>query len=302
MIRIRKRVQNVEGSLVKAVILVLSGLFLLDIMGVIIKSMGDKYSVLQYTVARNSFGLLPILIFLFYSFGSKWNTGRFNLRDKIISVCRGLSIVFAQICFYLAVIKLEYATAATLAFASPIFLTALSVPILRNQVGPWRWFAVALGFIGIVIIIKPNSDIFSNESLLPLGAAFGYALAAVLVKLFPKEVHTARIQLYTQMTTLIATLIIAISTFSLTFILSLTDLFFLGLMGISGGIGVILLISGYRLTEPSLIAPFEYFALPISFILGWIFFLEWPFEKLFPGLLGIIFGGVIIAWRESRKK
>ncbi len=290
-----------KSDLVKAVFLILLGIFLLDVMGVIIKFMGEKYSVLQYTVARNFFGLFPVFVYLFYSHGFKSNSGQFNLRDKLISIGRGLSIVFAQVCFYLAILKLEYATAATLAFASPIFLTALSIPILGNFVGPWRWFAVAVGFMGIMIIIRPGSEIFTPAAFLPLGAAFGYALASVLVKLFSTEVHTAKIQLYAQVTTLIVTIFLALVTFSFSNIESINDLFLMAIMGISGGVGVILLISAYRLTEPSLIAPFEYFALPISFALGWIFFMEWPFDRLFPGVLGIVLGGTIIAWRESRK-
>ena len=302
MVKYIKLKKKNDGSLAKAILLVLLGLFLLDIMGVIIKFMGEKYSVLQYAVARNGFGLLPVLVFLVYSFGFKKDSGRFNLRDKVISISRGLSIVFAQCFFYLSLMKLEFATATTLAFASPIFLTALSILILANRVGPWRWSAVALGFFGVLIIIRPGSDIFTYEALLPLGAAFGYALAGVLVKLFPPEVHTAKIQLYAQMTTLIATIFIALITFSFSFIESSTDLFLLAAMGISGGVGVILLISGYRITEPSLIASFEYFALPISFALGWIFFMEWPFDRLFPGILGIVLGGMIIAWREGRAR
>ncbi len=290
-----------KSDLVKAVFLILLGIFLLDVMGVIIKFMGEKYSVLQYTVARNFFGLFPVFVYLFYSHGFKSNSGQFNLKDKLISIGRGLSIVFAQVCFYLAILKLEYATAATLAFASPIFLTALSIPILGNFVGPWRWFAVAVGFMGIMIIIRPGSEIFTPAAFLPLGAAFGYALASVLVKLFSTEVHTAKIQLYAQVTTLIVTIFLALVTFSFSNIESINDLFLMAIMGISGGVGVILLISAYRLTEPSLIAPFEYFALPISFALGWIFFMEWPFDRLFPGVLGIVLGGTIIAWRESRK-
>ena len=135
MVKYLKLRKKNEGSLAKAILLVLLGLFLLDIMGVIIKFMGEKYSVLQYAVARNGFGLLPVLVFLVYSFGFKKDSGRFNLRDKVISISRGLSIVFAQCFFYLSLMKLEFATATTLAFASPIFLTALSIPILGNRVG-----------------------------------------------------------------------------------------------------------------------------------------------------------------------
>ena len=289
------------SSLQKAIIYMLIGVFLLDIMGIIIKSMDNKYSVMQYAVARNFFGLFPLIVYLIISYDFRIKKNTFNIRHKLISVTRGLSIVFAQGCFYLSIMNLEYATAATLVFSTPIFLTALSVPILGNVVGYWRWSAVLLGFLGIVIIIRPGSEIFSIYALLPLGAAFGYALSSVLVKLFPKEVHTTNIQLYTQLTTLIAAIIICGFTLSFSYISSFYDLFLLAIIGFTGGTGVIFLIWGYRLVEPSLIAPFEYFGLPIAFALGWVFFSEWPFDKLFPGILGIVGGGLIIVWREGIK-
>ncbi len=293
--------KSTPSSLQKAIIYMLIGVFLLDIMGIIIKSMDDKYSVMQYAVARNFFGLFPLMVYVFIAYDFRIKKNTFNFNHKLISVGRGLCIVFAQGCFYFSIMNLEYATAATLVFATPIFLTALSVPILGNIVGPWRWSAVFFGFIGIVIIVKPGSDIFSIYALLPVGAAFGYALSSVLVKLFPNEVHTANIQLYTQTTTLLSAIIIASITLSFSYIDSLYDLFLLAIIGFTGGTGVIFLIWGYRLTEPSLIAPFEYFGLPIAFALGWIFFSEWPFDQLFPGVLGIVGAGLIIVWREGIK-
>ena len=290
-----------NSSLIRAITYVLIGIFLLDVMGIIVKSMDDKYSIMQYAVARNFFGLFPLFIYIFFSYRVRNKNNIFNFNHKLISVGRGLCIVFAQGCFYFSIMNLEYATAATLVFATPIFLTALSVPILGNIVGPWRWSAVFFGFIGIVIIVKPGSDIFSIYALLPVGAAFGYALSSVLVKLFPNEVHTANIQLYTQTTTLLSAIIIASITLSFSYIDSLYDLFLLAIIGFTGGTGVIFLIWGYRLTEPSLIAPFEYFGLPIAFALGWIFFSEWPFDQLFPGVLGIVGAGLIIVWREGIK-
>ena len=71
------------------------------------------------------------------------------------------------------------------------------------------------------------------------------------------------------------------------------------IIGLFGGIGVLCLIACYRLIEPSQIAPFEYFSIPISFLLGWYFFYEAPFAKLFPGVLIIILAGLIIIWREN---
>jgi drug/metabolite transporter (DMT)-like permease len=71
-------------------------------------------------------------------------------------------------------------------------------------------------------------------------------------------------------------------------------------MGLVGGFAVLALINAYRLARPSSLSPFEYFGIPFAFILGWFFFDEAPFEKLFPGVLFIVGGGILIAWRENR--
>ena len=82
---------------------------------------------------------------------------------------------------------------------------------------------------------------------------------------------------------------------------SLNDFLLLSIMGVCGGSGVICLIYAYRLAEPSLVATFEYFGIPFSILLGWLFFSELPLSKLFPGTIFIVLAGFIIIWRENRK-
>jgi drug/metabolite transporter (DMT)-like permease len=73
-------------------------------------------------------------------------------------------------------------------------------------------------------------------------------------------------------------------------------------MGLVGGFAVLALINAYRLARPSSLSPYEYFGIPFAFILGWLFFDEAPFAKLFPGVLLIMAGGLLIAWREHRNR
>ena len=87
-----------------------------------------------------------------------------------------------------------------------------------------------------------------------------------------------------------------------TYIESNTDFLILSLIGIFGGTAAILFIYSYRLIAASKIAVFEYLAIPSSFILAWIFFGEAPFDQLFPGVLLIVFAGMIIIWRDKNKK
>ena len=73
-------------------------------------------------------------------------------------------------------------------------------------------------------------------------------------------------------------------------------------MGGVGGTAVFLLISAYRMADPSSLSPFEYFGIPFSFMLGWVFFNETPFDSLFPGVLLIVGGGLLVVWRERGKQ
>jgi drug/metabolite transporter (DMT)-like permease len=81
---------------------------------------------------------------------------------------------------------------------------------------------------------------------------------------------------------------------------SLEDWLWIVAMGTAGGFGVLLLVMAYRRTEPSNLAPFDFFGIPFAFALGWIFFDETPFDTLFPGVILIVIGGLVIFWREWR--
>ena len=196
---------------------------------------------------------------------------------------------------------MELATASTLAFAGPLFITALSVPILKSRVGWMRWMAVVIGFIGIVLVMRPSgSELFEKSAFLPVIAAFGYALSSVLVRMFDESAPTALINLYTTLGALFCSTLLMVSLDVYQPIQSPTDWLWMVALGMVGGMAVFCLIVAYRLTQPSNLSPFEYFGIPFSFAIGYFLFDEAPVGKLFPGVLLIIAGGLLIVWRERR--
>jgi len=286
----------------RAVAYVLLAILLFDFQGVIIKFLGERYPVQQLAGFRNVFGLIPSLIVLALS--SEWHArGRLlRIRQWRLGLLRGLFIAMAQFCFYLSITKMELATASTLTYISPVLITLLSIPILKHRVGLWRWLAVIIGFVGVVMIMGPGSEIFTPYSLLPIGAAFGYSLSTVCVRLFDEHNPTALINMYASAGALLGTLAIVFVTSGYSEVESLQDWGLLLCMGLVGGFAVLALINAYRLARPSSLSPYEYFGIPFAFILGWLFFDEAPFAKLFPGVLLIIAGGLLIAWREHRNR
>ena len=287
-------------SLVQAILLSLAGIFLLDTMGAIIKHLGDSYPPQQLSAFRNFFGLIPSLLVLLIS--AEWrNSGRpVVIRQWRLALGRGLCVTFAQFCFYLSLVHLALATASTLVFAGPLFVTLLSVLLLRDRVGVWRWLAVAIGFGGVLLILRPGSDIFTPYALLPIGAALGYSLAAVTVRLIVDPVPSAMINLYSHVGAFLGSTGLTLVTTGFLPVASAADWAWIVAMGVIGGSGVLLLVMAYRRTRPSNLAPFDYFGIPFTFALGWFFFDEAPFDVLFPGVLLIVAGGGLIFWREGR--
>ncbi len=283
-----------------AVFFVLLAIFLFDLQGVIIKYLGDRYPVQQLASFRNLFGLIPSMLVLLLS--REWHAGgrRLRIRQWRLGLTRGFFIAGAQFCFYLSITKMELATASTLTFIGPVLITLLSIPILKHEVGLWRWLAVLIGFGGVLLIMAPGSEIFTFYSLLPLGAALGYSLSTVVVRLMDDHLPTALINMYASVGALIGALIILFSTTGYREVERAEDWWLLLAMGMVGGCAVLALIKAYRLAQPASLSPYEYFGIPFAFGLGWVFFDEAPFDKLLPGVFLIVAGGLLIAWRERR--
>ena len=283
----------------RAILTILGAIFSFSLMGVAVRFLTADYSVFQISFTRNLFGFLPILLMLAYSQQMNELKTPFVRREWLICVTRGGSVAMAQICLFTAYTKLEFATVGTLVFAGPFFVTALSVPVLGAQVGFWRWSAVFMGFGGVVMIMQPGIGIFSVFSVLPVMAALCYATSSTLVKLFPADYLSGVIQFRSQIFTAGFSLILWVCFDEIKPIASAADFALFLALGALGGAGVLGLVSAYRMTQLSLLAPFEYFGIPFALLLGWLFFAEAPIERLFPGVLAIVAGGLVIIWRQT---
>ncbi|XDZ66462.1 DMT family transporter [Alphaproteobacteria bacterium LSUCC0684] len=289
-----------SSSLLRAIIAILVGIAALDSMGVIVRMLGGDYPILMVSVMRNFFGLIPVIAILMMGPGLGEIRKIFKARHLLILALRGASVLMAQMSFYTALTKIEFATASALGFTSPFFISALSIPILGHRVGWVRFAAIVVGFAGVLTILKPFDEAFTIWMLLPVLAALGYGLSNVLVRLFPDDVPSAAIQTGQQWASFCFGLVLLFTISEPVPIASSTDAMLFILLGCFGGIGVMGLVVAYRLVEPSILAPFEYFGIPISFLLGWMFFDEAPFATLFPGVLFIVGAGLIIIVRERR--
>jgi len=288
----------VKNNLFIAVILSLSGLFLLDCMGIAIKYLRADYPAAQLSVFRNLFGMIPCFIALYFSKDWHDRGRKVVIKRWRFGLARGLIMSFAQLCLYTSYLYLPYALVATMEYTGPMMITLLAIPLLGEKFGWYKSLAVLTGFIGIIFIMQPWSESFNLYMLLPVMAAFGYSLARVTALNFSNDTPVPLINLYANIGTLLCAILLVITFNMWENFKNLYDVLILFIMGVAGGSGVLLLIYGSRKAELSKIMPFDYIEIFFALILGWIFFKEWPVDQLFPGALFIVTGGIIIYLRQ----
>jgi len=289
-----------KQSLWASALILIVAIFLFDVQGALIKHMGARYPVEQIAFFRNLFGIVPYFIVL--CFAREWRQkGNFlKMKRWKLGLGRGFLLILAQLSFYHAITNMQLATATTLAFSGPLFVTLLSIPILGHKVGVWRTLAVFIGFAGVVMVMQPTKDVFSWVALLPIAAAFFYACTSLSSRLFDPEVPTALISIYASGGAIVIAPIVVVLNGNWIMPESLSVWLWFVAMGSTGGLAVLLLITAYRMNDPSSLAPFEYFGIPFSFALGWVFFNEAPFDSLIPGVFFIVGGGLMVLWRERK--
>ena len=278
----------------KAIILNLSAWIVLPFMDTIAKYLSSEISFFQITWARYFFTVfwtLP-LMFFFFRKNLKWS------ENPKLQILRGITLLSANICFFYSISIISMAKALTLAFIAPLVTTALSTIILGEKVGIKRWSAVIVGFLGSLVVIRPGLIEFNLATFAALGTGFFYGVYLIITR----KLHTVDNPLLTLLITgvvgaLISSLFVPIIWINL----SQSQWLWLALMGIFACLGHLLLIYSLRYADASKLAPFGYFEIVTTIILGYYFFQDFPDIWTFTGLFIIISSGVYVFKREIKK-
>lgn len=240
-----------------------------------------------------------------------------GLRSKHpwLNLLRALLVVACNMFFFLALAALPIADAAAVFFISPILITALSIPILGEKVGPWRWFAIFAGLAGVLVMLRPGGDGWNLVALLPAVAALCYALMQMLTRRIGLADKASTLAFYVQATFVVGTslfgLVAGDGKFagsddpSLDFLLRAWRLpgsgeaLLLVSCGVMSAAGSWLVSQGYRIAAAASVAPFEYTALALSVVWGLLFWGDLPDVYTVTGMLLIAGSGLLVIWREN---
>lgn len=180
----------------------------------------------------------------------------------------------------------------------PLLVAALSGPILKEFVGWKRWSAIFIGFIGVMIILKPSNNVFSLEAIIPLVAALMFALYSLLTRYAARQ-DTSMTSFF--WTGIIGAVVMSIVGSGYWIALKPVDWAWLGLLCILACLAHYLLIKCYELSEASSLQPFAYLQLLFAIIIGLWIFSEKLEVHVVMGALLVVLSGLFAIWRERQK-
>jgi len=308
------RTQTGRVGAVRGIVLLLSAMLFFAVQDAVVKFVIQTFAVMQVLTWRLCFVVVLLTIIVVSKAGfSVLVTAHWRL------MCvRGLIAFLAFTIYYIALIQLPLADAATVLMTAPLFVTALSVPLLGEHVGLHRWGAVFIGFAGVVILLNPGADLFRPIILLPLISAFFYSMIPILTRLIDAQESSLAITFYTALTYAILCLIVsaAIHLWPATptsnglwkvlaepwqaFTLAAWGWVFLSSLLFT--IGVLAITLAYRVSEVSLLAPFEFVYILWAVIVGFVVFSDVPSIRVLIAGTIVAISGIYIALREAKLK
>lgn len=214
-------------------------------------------------------------------------------------VLRGAMLSSVTACVFYALQYLTLSMFSAILFTVPIFVSLISGPVLGEHVGPWRWFAIFVGFVGVVIIVSPFNESFHWASLLVLYAAIAMAVYSIITRKLASSVRPHILQLFTGIVGVITFLPFAVWLWQP---INVKSFILMMWVGFASWAGHELLTRAHRHAEASVLMPYSYSFIIYMTILGFIFYDEIPDIYTIIGTLVIIFSGLIIWYRERRLK
>jgi len=244
---------------------------------------------------RGFFGLLPTYFLI-----PKNKVKTFYTTDRSKEhLFRCLMGLMALIAIVIALRELPLAVVVSLSYAAPLFITVLSIFLLSEKVGVFRWLAVLIGFIGVIIIAEPGFKGMNYLYFLPLIFCIGMAFVTITIRKLSKTEPIWLISIFFTITISIA----GLATIPMGWIMpNFQDFILLVLIGVTGGSANLFLTQSYKLSEVSLVAPLKYLALIFAIIFGYLIWNEIPTIKTLIGASLVVLASLIIFRREIYHK
>ncbi len=281
-----------RADILRGVGLMVLAVGLYSVMDALVKWLGPAYPTLQLVFFRSLAAFIPIAFVL-------WRSGSLaglRTRRPLGHLLRALSGLTSLSLFFYAYTHMPLANVVAISFAAPLLVTALSAPLLGERVGWRRWSAVSIGFLGVLIMVKPDSGVFDRIALLALAATVCYALVIVFIrKLSRTETSAAIVFYYALSSTLVAGAFMP-------FLWVMPDLegwVLLILLGLVGGVAQIAMTNAFRLADVSIVAPFDYTHIIWAALLGYFIWGEAPGNSIWVGTAIVMASGIYILYREA---
>jgi drug/metabolite transporter (DMT)-like permease len=293
-------------SPLKSVCYLISGVFVFSLQDVIIKWISGQYPVHEIVLIRSLFAIIPILFIAHLEGGLNLLRTDHYVKHAI----RSLLMFCAYISFYLSLAVLPLAETVSLFFSAPILITILSVMFLGEKVGVRSWAAVLAGFCGVIIMLRPGSEMVELAAFLALLAALLYAIGSIITRKMGKTESGVSLAFYPTVMYILFSTILGILLNNTTITKNSDsawaflfrewqfplqgDLFLFIIIGLIAATGFYCLSQAYRLGQPSTIAPFEYVAVPLSVIWGYVFWRDVLELQSVIGMVLIVGSGLYI--------
>ena len=265
-----------------------------SLMDVIVKWSID-YPLGQVLFFRGFFGI----VFYFFIIPSERLHNFYLTKRPGLHFLRCASGLIALVAIFIALRKLPLATVVSISFAAPIFTTIFSIFLLNEKVGIFRWLAVIVGFIGILIITEPGISELNIYYIFPIIFCLGLSYVAITIRQLSSTEPVWLISFYFSL----SITLLSLTTISQGWVMpSLSHLVLLSLIGIFGGVANLWLSQSYKYSEVSLVTPLKYLALVFAIIFGYFIWEEIPTIKTLAGALLVIISTLIIFRREIYNK
>ena len=277
----------------KGIIYSLLGGFLLTANDAVLKWLTDGYPVGQLLFFRGLFVLAAISIIIFKSGGIgivRINSFRGQFQRAGFAFASGFL-------FLTGVSYLPLADAIAITFAGPLFMTALAGPMLGELVGWRRWAAVGVGFLGVMVMVRPSGEALQWAAIFPLLASLAGALRDITTRRISAHETSLSIFFFSTIS------IILFGLFTLPFgwaTIKFEDFALMGLSGLLVGGAHFILIERFRWAEAALLAPFKYVSMIWAVIFGVVIFGDFPDAWTWAGASFVVVCGLYIAYRESQ--